>query len=279
LKNKLKIIICLLIIFLLTGCNGTITRNLRKGGYSLNGNMFVCDALLAENEEDTEYEDIKYFDVDSNYMLTETNYIYEISLSQKYSNNQNCRKIDLQVGMNSIFTNSVFKGADNNYYYLKSTSDNKAFTRVSDDDKNIQLYKLFLEDIQVIKVIKDDTIDAGYLVLKTDGNIYSYVIEKENYNSDYEIKSTELKYSSSDYDGTIVDFNISSSNQKNTFIKTSSSIYRMYLTNEDECSSYADVECKYELKKDETLEENWDYVFAYNGSLLITTYGKEFNVN
>ena len=64
-----------------------------------------------------------------------------------------------------------------------------------------------------------------------------------------------------------------------TFIKTSNAIYRMQATNKEKCSKYADVVCKYKLKKDATLTEYNDKLLAYNGSLLITDYGRVFSVS
>ena len=53
----------------------------------------------------------------------------------------------------------------------------------------------------------------------------------------------------------------------------------MMVTNQEKCSKYADVACEYKLKLDEGLKNTYDKILAYNGSTLITNYGKIFNVN
>ena len=51
----------------------------------------------------------------------------------------------------------------------------------------------------------------------------------------------------------------------------------MKATNAEECTKYADVECIYAMSESEVFNEYNDYIFAYNGSTLITTYNKVFN--
>ena len=53
----------------------------------------------------------------------------------------------------------------------------------------------------------------------------------------------------------------------------------MKKTNEEECTKYADVECKYKMQKDETLTKYYKEepkILYYGPSILITTYQKEF---
>ena len=76
----------------------------------------------------------------------------------------------------------------------------------------------------------------------------------------------------------LIDFNYNGSSTS-TFVKTENSYYRMKVTNSEECSKYADVNCVYEMALDDKLTEEYDQILAYNGSTLITKYGKIFNVN
>ena len=52
----------------------------------------------------------------------------------------------------------------------------------------------------------------------------------------------------------------------------------MKITNAEKCKKYADVACKYELQEDEVFETYKDKILTFNGSTLITTYGKTFSV-
>ena len=51
----------------------------------------------------------------------------------------------------------------------------------------------------------------------------------------------------------------------------------MYMTNSAECSKYADVTCKYEMKEDETFNKYSDRIIAYSGNTLITDYNRVFS--
>ena len=57
----------------------------------------------------------------------------------------------------------------------------------------------------------------------------------------------------------------------------SSKLYKMYMTNSAECSKYADVTCKYEMKEDETFNKYSDRIIAYSGNTLITDYKRVFS--
>lgn len=54
----------------------------------------------------------------------------------------------------------------------------------------------------------------------------------------------------------------------------------MQKTNEEECTKYADVACKYTMKKDETLTKYYKTepkILYYGPSILITTYKKNLH--
>ena len=87
-----------------------------------------------------------------------------------------------------------------------------------------------------------------------------------------------MVYNKNDFSGNIIDFNYYGENSGSTFVMSDSKAFKMYVKNEKECTKYADVACKFEMREFESYTENKDYILAYNGSLLITTYGKTFNV-
>ncbi len=282
-----KLFIICFIVFLLCGCEGDITRNIRHAGFSLSNSSFVCDAILAENKDDTEYETIVFFDPGNSYMITNDSKIYEISLSQKYSDGQNCRLMESSIGIVSIFNNTIFRGTDNNLYYLKSSGKNERYSQVTIDDNNYELYRLLLDDASVIKVIKDDSTSNQYFVLRGDGRIFIYTVAQEEVKTDsnkssysrkkvYVIKGTKEAAFSSKITTPIRDFNYSYNSQASSYAITDNELFRSVALNSDDCSAYADIECEYEFKRDNALMDSWDYILAYNGNTLITTYGKVF---
>lgn len=117
--------------------------------------------------------------------------------------------------------------------------------------------------------------DGIYYVLKSDGNVYKYVIGKTAENTPEVILSIELFLDKNNYGGEILNFNYVENSSK-TFVKTKDKYYKLYKVNKKKCEKYDDVECKYKIKKDKSLTENYDKIFAYNGDNLITSYKKKF---
>ena len=255
-----------LVIVLCTACNGTVTRDIRHAGFSVS-NKFICDVFTDKDS----YSSVKY--------LTDSNgYIYEISLGQVYENKQNCKKANTDVLVKAIFDNKIIKGTDNKYYYLASENNVTKYSLVQETDNSYELYNFLLKEDDVVKVITADGSKGIYYVLKKDGNIYSYTVNRTNYNSPLRVVSKSIKYDETNYKSKIVDFNYVG-DSSSTYIKTEDGLYRMKATNYDKCSKYADVFCTFEIVEDEVLEKYSDRIIAYNGNVLITDYGQIFNVS
>ena len=90
------------------------------------------------------------------------------------------------------------------------------------------------------------------------------------------VKEMSIVYSGIQY-GEIIDYNFAGDNLS-TFIKTKDKVYRMRITNSEECNKYADVKCTYEMSEDPIFETYKDVIISYNGSMLITNYKREFTV-
>ena len=67
--------LCILILFLVVGCNGTITREIRHGGYNLGG-QFACTEFMPSSDEDVYYTKIKYYI--GSHIVTENGKLYEV---------------------------------------------------------------------------------------------------------------------------------------------------------------------------------------------------------
>lgn len=269
---KSLVVIFVLVLFS-TGCDGNITRDIRHAGFSLSNASFTCSLLLPEKE--TKYEKLWY--LDSTFAISQAGKVYELSLDQKYANQQNCKEAEFSGEVVSILDNKIVKGKDNQLYYMNSQTNVAAYSMVTATDNSYPIYALLFSDPTISKIV---TIDQGkgiYYALKTDGNIYKIVVSRADMQSPYQLTSSEIIYSKDTY-GKIEDFYYSNSNPSVTYIWTADKVMRMLKTNEEECSKYADVECKYQLSEDTILTKYQDKVFGYNGSLLITTYGKQFSV-
>ncbi len=267
-KKKIIGISLLFLIILCTGCNGTITRDLRHDGFTV-GSKFICDDFYPTNKKDSSYKKVKYM-IDNN-IIDSNGVIYDISLGQIYSNNQNCKKASTNIIVKAIFDNKIIKGADNKYYQYGT------YALIPETDNNYELYNLLLSENSVVRVMTVNSDKGIYYLLKNDGIVYSYTITKVDYNAPYKIVSRTIVYDKSDYGSNIIDFNYVG--EKNTtYIKTEDSIYRMIATNYKECSKYADVDCIYKMQKDEVINKYKDRIIVYNGKTIITDYKQVFDI-
>jgi len=272
-KRLTRFLFCLFIVFFCTACNGNITRDIRHAGFTMGGE-FSCTKFLPSDKDDTSYEKIKY--MTGTHIINTNGKIYELSLSQKFANDENCKEADTQIQVQAIFDSNIVKGIDAKYYYLVVQNNTPVYTEVTTADNSYYLYDLLLRDIDVVKVTTVDNSNGLYYVLKEDGNVYSYVVSKENRNSPMVVKSISVAYSSDTY-GNIIDYNYAGDSLF-TFIKTEDKVYRMRPINSEECNKYADVSCSYEMQEDPIFDTYKDVIISYNGSMLITNYGQEFNV-
>ncbi len=264
----------LTVFFLCCGCDvaysGT-TRDIRHSGFTISGAEFECPALLPSLKG---YEGIKY--LTSSHAITNDGTIYLLSLSQPYSNNYNCKIADFSVKAEAVFDGKVIRGNNGKLYHLMASGEYPAFSELTNRESDYVFYKTILGDNGVLKVITADSGSNLYYVLKSDGNIYNYVVEKGDGTA--KILSTSIAYGKSSYGGNIVDFNYAGKSTS-TFVRTADKIFRMLPTNREQCSKYADVVCDYQMQLDNGLSNHMDHILGYNGSLLITTYGKEFTAS
>lgn len=275
LKSKFKFVLIVLILcFICTGCTGNTTRGIRHAGFTLSATEFTCNLLLPSDKSSV-YDKLKY--VNSTKAITSDGKVYELSLGQKFSNEQNCMEADFNKRVVAILDSNIIKADDNNFYYLSSENNVEAYTMVTVNDKSYNIYEILFSDSEVIRIVTVDGNAGIYYALKSDGNIYKLIITRSSSQEPYSLTSSEIVYSKGRY-GKIVDFNYDINNTT-TFIRTDDAIFRMLKVNEKECSKYADIECKYEMSEDTQLFKYNNYILGFNGQLLISSYGKVFNVS
>ena len=230
--------------------------------------------VMPEKESEEPKEKMIYSN--SSFAITESGKLYELSLSQPYSNDENCKEVPFSIDIIAYMDDKILKGEDNKFYYAPGTTNTSPLTEVTANDSNYQLYTLLLGSAQVKKVITVDSNAGIYYVLEDDGNVYQYTITRQDYNSPYTLSEKKTVYEKSKY-GEIIDFNYAGESST-TYIKTKTKLYRMQATNAEECSKYADVACKYKMKYDETLTEyyNNNKIIYYGPSIILTDYGKQF---
>lgn len=271
--KKIKYIILFILVSICCGCSyfyASTTRNIRHSGFAIASGTFKCDAVFEKKEVN---DKIKFYI--GNFMISENGYIYETNLGRVYSNDMNCRKPDFSHKIEAVFDTNVMKDTEGNYYYLSGANNVTPYSKVSELDSNYSLYDILLRDDDVVKASATGTNE--FYVLKEDGNVYLYTVIKNNASNTYIVDKINMIYSSNDFGSKIVDFNYNG-NSTATYVRTEKSIFKMQVTNSEECNKYADVACKYEMMEDEKLTLAKDSILAYSGTSLITTYGKIFNV-
>ncbi len=274
-KYYIFIIAAFLCLFV-SGCDGDVTRNIRHAGFNIDGE-FKCDVVMPSDKKDTSYANIRY--MTGGYMILEDGTIYELSLGQQYANKQNCKIADTSKRVVSIFDDKYFKSNDDKYYYLSTNEGTATYTEVPKTDNSYPLIDLILKDATNVKVVTGNNSSGEYYALKNSGDIYKYTITRNNQTRIETITNTSLVFDKKDYGGSkIIDFNYAG-NSLGTFIKTSDKVYRMKISNADECNKYADIACKYKIMEDEIFQEYGDRIVFFNGSYLITDYGKKFSVS
>lgn len=207
-------------------------------------NKFICDI---------DYNNIKYFQ--SGYFVTKNNEIYDISFDKLYSNNQNCKKREIDIDVSNIQD-----------YYIFSKNNNIYNVRDLEEEYITDYSQIYLLDKNIIKIISSDY-DNGkinVLVFK-DNNIYKQtynITNGENGFNKITFEKEELYKSLEEY-GNIkyITFepylytnsgkNIQLEENTITTIFSDKGYYYLEEIITDECKKYQDIECELEFKESE----------------------------
>lgn len=238
---------------------------------SFEENKFVCDI---------DYNNIK--DFQSDYFVTKDNAVYDISFYELYSNNQNCKKREIDIDIKNIQD-----------YYIFS-KDNKVYDiRDLEEQRTSDYSQIYLADKDIRKIIDSDynydNKEINVLVFKNN-NIYKQVYYYSG-STISQLKKEEI-YKSLEKYGNVKHINLASnytSNsgknyqlEDNTIINIVSDKGYYYLdeVKTDECSKYKDIECKLELKESEIYKKfskdikfiGQQYTILSDNSVIKTSY-------
>ena len=272
-RNKKLYIVLIVIILFCTGCDGTMTRDIRHAGFILNSE-FTCSEFYPQDKDDLYYKKIKYFT--SSHVIDEDGKIYELSLSKKYSDGQNCKEVYTSLRVQAIMDNKIIKAQDNKYYYLTAENNNPSYSEVPQTDNSYATYDLLLKSSDIVKVESVSGNSGVYYVLKSDGNVYEVIISTQDRNTPPRIISNRIVYNRMDYGELIVDFNYFGDSIY-TFVKTQGKVFRMMVQNPEDCQ-YPDIPCDYQMEEDELFNKYGNRIIVFNGSTLITDYKKVFSL-
>lgn len=208
---------------------------------SFEENKFICDI---------DYNNIK--DFQSDYFVTKDNEIYDISFNELYSNNQNCKKREINIDIKNIQD-----------YYIFS-KDNKVYNIRDLEEQRITNYsQIYLADKDIKRIISLDYSNSKILVIVfKNNNLYKQIYNNDYSNNKVTLEKEEIYKSLEEYGNIqeIVTSNYYTSNsgkdyqlEDNTIttIISDKGYYYLDEVKTDECSKYKDIECKLELKESE----------------------------
>ncbi len=171
--------------------------------------------------------------------------LYSITLDLKFSNEQNCMEIsDKKI---TKVVNNYYIDEEDKVYIIDDSG-------IKDYNANGKIPAYMMSDDVVMAHNYGLTTDYTYYVLKTDGKLYDVQFDREfRFESGvgvykYSVKSEKV-YKEFE-DETIKSFDIT--NGEINFIVTDKGIYTNKVTNM-ECHQYADIDCIYELAKNDIL--------------------------
>ena len=115
-KKGIKIMGLLVLMALIcSGCDmmyASTTRDIRHSGFALSGAELKCDELF----KNIDYDKVRF--LTGKHAIMESGSVYELSMGQKYSNEQNCMASPLTSGVVALFDENVVKTSGGKYYFL-----------------------------------------------------------------------------------------------------------------------------------------------------------------
>ena len=247
-KKKVSLILlCGMMLLLVCGCE----KNNNEASDNSNLPLYNTDSSV-KNENVVERGNVVCSNLDNvkiifenGLYLTYDNELYVISEQQKFSNEKNCKKVSDTFIVNSINVGDGMLGLvdeQNRIYTYNIINYNLV------EEKNVNyIIKKFVSKKIYIKV-------EGRFALNNDG-----IIDIYNYD-EFRLEDEKIVFENEK----IVDFMLDISQNDIMVVKTDKAYYVRKKINKDECNKYADVECKYELVKDEYLSNNYNKISIFN---------------
>ena len=142
-KRVFKFMCLFLCVLFLSGCDGSVTRDIRHAGFNIGG-KFICNEFYPKDKEDTSYQKVLF--MTGSHLINTDGDIYELSLSQTYQDGNNCRAADTMLKVKAIYDNSIFKATDNKYYYLVGQREAPAYSEILLEDRSYALIDTLLKN-------------------------------------------------------------------------------------------------------------------------------------
>lgn len=237
---KKNFLILAVFTFLLCGCSFSLTKEKEQEKNLIS--EFKCPVL----------DDVKY--KSEHYFITKDKDLYVYNVNQLYSNDLNCKKINVDTKVSRLVCGieCYVVDADDNYYVI----DRESIDLVLKYKEGYFEHgiKEFLDNNEVIFKMKN-------IVLKTDGKLY-----KENGTTELELYKEipgEMILEYGEHGDMQIMHDGDSKPVLGYYIRTDKAFYTTVVTNKEKCLKYADVECELEFAKNEVLTEKYNDISFY----------------
>lgn len=258
--NKMsKILISVIIVLVLTGCNNKTNSNLNN---ETNNNIDKSESLNNKNDIKNKYQkfewkcdiglsDIKDISGFKSMFITNDGKLYEFSLDRPFSNEKYCKKIDTDKRFVRFINGTIITDENKIYAY---TDNNEFVERMSGWTGGFD-YSLFDKYDNLILFSKFG-INHDYAIVE-DKEVSIIKYEIEHYPNTY-TESIGFLNSDEEYIGGFY-----------RILKTTKNYYVYGEINEEECNKYVDIKCEYGLKRVEEISNQYDNILYYNGKFII----------
>ncbi len=236
--NYIGIICLVMLLFLTCGCNDRLKDIILENnyGYSSNKQSFVCDEIKDATS------------ISRTYFVTSDGSLYEFNLSQLFSNDKNCKKVDYGNNNISYVLYNNFYDKDNNLVYTITDINGNDYVVSIDKYKEINGRDVYnsLEDIN--EEFDYASYGGDTKIFIKDHTVFWYDNKEKK---TYEIPSNE---------------NILG--LYGSVVKTDKNYYTLKNTNKEECEKYTDVKCEFNYSKSSLGEIYDDIIFASEDMLV-----------
>jgi len=254
---------------------------------------FKCDIL----------NDSKVIELNNEYLVLEDNSIYQISFYDLFSNNQNCKKIDVNLDTKSLKydgSSNILIDKNHDLYSLYFDYDklNMVINKIEKPYNRLSYEIISNEDIKQILYTSSymDNLDnmIAAFVLKNDGSIFKQIYKTEyNFNGtntvySYTLKNEEILLSNNKY-GKILSAKINVKDEASIYesanieiisFLTEDNYYSLNEIKTEECINYIDVACEKKILASELYAKykndikfiGEDYTLLKDNSIISTSY-------
>lgn len=283
-KNKLLLVLFMVcILFGTCGCGkkDPIKEYLgekiyKKSAFYRSGDSENQKLHYTINCDKFDVNNVKIFT--NSFFVLKNNDIYAINnnYNKTYSNGQQCKKVDLNFEIDSVYSFSDCFIINNSKQYRITSNGN---VKKSDEKKFEILHSLIPKDKNIIDIVGYDGTNNKLYYQSKDGKIYESYYKSTNWwagdkTTEQKEYFIDLKEYGINSDEQIKKIDFGFDSEKTIFLLTDKNAYFYQTVNKEECKKYVDVKCKKELLKSDFYEKFKNEIVYIDESFIILKDGR-----